>query len=72
MHVDKVRSMIGLEMVKRDIEMLILAYLCVKRADQLELLRSFESVDETLRIPLGIGLICKARIKSEFGQGLQK
>ena len=72
MHVDKVRSVIGFEMVKRDIEMSILAYLCVKRADELELLRSFESIDETLRIPFRIGLICKARRKSEISSDLLK
>ena len=59
--------MIGLEMVKRDIEMLILAYLCVKRADQLQLLQSLESTAETLRIHYRPSLICFAKRKCQFG-----
>ena len=70
-HVNKISSMIGREMVKWEVEMLIYAYLCVNWADVFELLIHFESKAGTLRILCCLGLICNTRRKSEFDRRLQ-
>ena len=70
-HVNMISFAIGWEMLNRDIEMIMLAYLSDKRADSWELLNRVE-LAKTLWYGLQlIGLICNKRRKSEFSRELQ-